>query len=244
MFLHFFFIVPVTASFNVTPKKPAPYHTRKFPTKQQSDNQIVPSRSAVLAKTKSLEDLLSEMQEKQQGSSPVMQRKGKGFLQLGRNIPSASNSGADQTDGGSPSASNQVTKKPEAARKVAGKNPYHRLNVVGRPASPDLQSKSASNYPNHSPQHNHYTSRPIDSPGGNRSPSHSIAKTYIAIADYKSQADGCLSFNEGDRCVLVSSAGEWWLVNIGGREGWTPAEFWQEQRVSMILNVCCSFFYI
>lgn len=35
----------------------------------------------------------------------------------------------------------------------------------------------------------------------------------------------------GEKCVLVKqAAGGWWLVNIGGEEGWTPGEFWEEDH--------------
>ena len=54
-------------------------------------------------------------------------------------------------------------------------------------------------------------------------------KTYIAKYSYASQTEGCLSFSAGDKCVLVSQTRDgWWLVNIGGREGWTPGDFWDE----------------
>ncbi len=56
-------------------------------------------------------------------------------------------------------------------------------------------------------------------------------KTYVAISSYNSQAPGCLSFRDGDRCILVNKTQDgWWLVNIGGREGWTPGDFWEEEK--------------
>lgn len=66
-------------------------------------------------------------------------------------------------------------------------------------------------------------------------------KTYIAKYSYKSQTEGCLSFSAGDKCVLVSQTKDgWWLVNIGGKEGWTPGDFWDEDvRVSSI-QTCIS----
>ena len=60
-----------------------------------------------------------------------------------------------------------------------------------------------------------------------------LPKTYVSISSYTSETEGCLSFNEGDRCVLIQQNKEgWWLVNIGGREGWTPGEYWKEDTVS------------
>ena len=67
----------------------------------------------------------------------------------------------------------------------------------------------------------------------------SVPKTYVAVSSYYSQMDGCLSFSEGDKCVLVHADNRegWWLVNIGGQEGWTPGEFWREEkRVSVLLH--------
>lgn len=52
-------------------------------------------------------------------------------------------------------------------------------------------------------------------------------QTYVAVASYTAQTDGCLSFNAGDHCVLLKTTNErWWLVNIGGTEGWVPGTFW------------------
>ena len=32
--------------------------------------------------------------------------------------------------------------------------------------------------------------------------------------------------------MLIRSQDDWWLVNIGGQEGWTPGEYWKEDVVS------------
>lgn len=57
------------------------------------------------------------------------------------------------------------------------------------------------------------------------------SRSYTAIEDYTSQADGCLSFSAGERCLLIKqSSGGWWYVNINGKEGWTPGEFWEEEK--------------
>ena len=61
-----------------------------------------------------------------------------------------------------------------------------------------------------------------------------LPKTYISVSSYTSQGSECLSFSKGDRCLLIQQSTDgWWLVNVGGREGWTPGEYWQEDSVSL-----------
>jgi len=80
----------------------------------------------------------------------------------------------------------------------------------------------------HPPLH-HTQSTPMMDP--------SLPKTYVSIASYSTQVKECLSFSEGDKCVLIQNSPDgWWLVNIGGREGWTPGEYWKEEVVSQSSN--------
>ena len=66
-----------------------------------------------------------------------------------------------------------------------------------------------------------------------------LPKTYISISAYESQTEQCLSFSVGDKCVLIQQSKDgWWLVNIGGREGWTPGEYWEEDIVSWNFEDC------
>ena len=221
------------------PTPPSPYSPKRSPKKQQSEGELhgLP-RGKVLERTKSLEDILANLcKDQNKKLSPLTQRRVQAPLQLGRNAPSPPppfKSGSDQNDGGgarvTTPTTKPATKKPEPARRVAGKKPYHRLNVSALP--PPLEQESRYNSPpNVTPPLHHGNSSPVFSPSavGRSNP-----KTYVAIENYQSQGEGCLSFREGDRCVLVNSVGGgWWLVNIGGKEGWTPAEFWQEDhRVS------------
>ena len=54
-----------------------------------------------------------------------------------------------------------------------------------------------------------------------------IVETYTAVESYVAQSNICLSFNIGDCCALLRKTDQnWWLVNIGGKEGWVPATFW------------------
>ena len=55
----------------------------------------------------------------------------------------------------------------------------------------------------------------------------SNVETYTAVESYVAQSDICLGFNAGDCCVLLRKTDQkWWLVNIGGTEGWVPGSFW------------------
>ena len=52
-------------------------------------------------------------------------------------------------------------------------------------------------------------------------------ETYTALESYVAQSDICLAFKTGDCCALLKKASKnWWLVNIGGKEGWVPGSYW------------------
>ena len=54
-----------------------------------------------------------------------------------------------------------------------------------------------------------------------------LIETFTAVEGYVAQSDICLSFNTGDCCALLRKTDQnWWLVNIGGKEGWVPGNFW------------------
>ena len=54
-----------------------------------------------------------------------------------------------------------------------------------------------------------------------------LVETFTAVESYVAQSDICLSFNTGDCCALLRKTDQnWWLVNIGGKEGWVPGTFW------------------
>lgn len=209
----------------------------------------------MLQRTKSLENILGSSPEKT--PNPLMSRKhtvlgkpmgkppqvGTSSVQAPRTCSPPQFNGYDHIDGfasHSPSIANPTgpgspifSKKPEPARKVAGKNPYKKVMV-----DPQLTPQSERSPPTSSiPSPPHRAPEPLKS--------NFLPKTYVAVEDYTSQAPGCLTFKAGDRCVLMkNSAGGWWFVNIGGREGWTPGEFWQEDhrvRVSSVLCVICPY---
>lgn len=223
-------------------KKPKPTAPKPFnkpkpqSTSSEKSGNVVP-QGRVLERTKSLENLLS-------GDSSVKER----------NIPSPKPS--SNHDPLTPT----IFKKHndydhlEVSEKQASSNPSS-PNVAKKPDPPvnrkPLQNKSVLGYSPSSPAEfrkvnspptndNEFTDGPAPPlPPPNFSPSHHskgsfVPKTYLAIESYEGQAPGCLSFNAGDKCSLIrQSNGGWWYVNIGGVEGWTPGEFWQENtRVS------------
>ena len=110
--------------------------------------------------------------------------------------------------------------------------PHHLLQSSSPPRGPSPVHRSIT----------HSTSVPLH-PVPNRLgrlPKESVhLKTYVAMSDYQSQDDGCLSFQAGDKCVLLRKTKDgWWLVNIGGREGWTPEGFWKEE--AWVSHVVCT----
>ena len=213
-------------------KKSPDTERKKFPEKRSPDSERKKSpdtdlnnitKGSVLQRTKSLEDLLSKS-----SPNPSMPGKTDGppAIQLGRNVPISN--GYDHIKPlpnpkptSSPNASPQLAKKPEAAKKQ--KKPYSIFKIS---SNSDVKQEPVIS----SPVVVQSTNPSVDivSP---LSSQNLPPRTYIAIEDYESQAPGCLSFKQGERCVLVKQAGGgWWLVNIGGQEGWTPGEFWEEDQ--------------
>ena len=60
-----------------------------------------------------------------------------------------------------------------------------------------------------------------------------IEKTgFVAKFSFNAQTDGCVSFTAGEKCELVRQAKDsgWWLVKVGEKVGWTPANYWKEEK--------------
>ncbi len=212
-----FFVNYSTASFTQSsPKQKSPH-----------DKPVVP-QGRVLERTKSLENMLSPDGDKKP-SSPLMAKKPNDVAKQ------TSKSEYDHLDirpaEHTPNSSPNISRKPDPARKL------HKSALTNLPSVP-ADFRKINNPPITSPPHN-YTDSPPPLPPPNFSPSQSskgsfTPKTYIAIESYASQASGCLSFNAGDRCMLVrQSNGGWWYVNLGGTEGWTPGDFWQEDSTKV-----------
>lgn len=215
------------------PAVPAPFKPKPSDSKNGesgSSGKVVP-QGRVLERTKSLEDLLSGDNARRKNNSspkpsseePVIVKKHNDYDHLDISNQSTSFS--------NPSSPSNIKKSDLSF----GRKQHHKAMLSNSPSSPAEFRKI------NSPPTNDFTdggsAPPLPQP--NFSPSHHskgsfIPKTYLAIESYESQAPGCLSFNAGDKCSLIrQSNGGWWYVNIGGVEGWTPGEFWQENsRVS------------
>ena len=195
--------------------------------KSSPDKPVVP-QGRVLERTKSLEDMLSCDGDKKP-SSPLMTKKQTDVAKqtLKSEYDHLDLRPAEHT----PNSSPNISRKPDPARKI------HKSALKNLPSMP-ADFRKLNNPPVTSPT-NDYTDSPPPLPPPNFSPSQSskgsfIPKTYIAIESYASQAQGCLSFNAGDRCMLVrQSNGGWWYVNLGGIEGWTPGDFWKEDSTKV-----------
>ena len=183
----------------------------------------MPMRKFTLTRTKSVEDFLSSSPQEhniaRQHSPPLERRK----QQLMTQLP--------QLDVGSRMTTGFT--KPKPARILAGKTRKvtPERTLVPTTDTPRTDPPWIKPHPpprSISPHHpvTHTVSEPFrwnetDAPQ---------VKTYMALSSYTSQAAGCISFSAGDKCVLVqrSHDNKWWLVNIGGKEGWAPADYWQE----------------
>jgi len=57
--------------------------------------------------------------------------------------------------------------------------------------------------------------------------------THVAAFSFTADSDRCLGFSAGDKCELVKKNEEtgWWLVKLADKIGWTPGNYWREQRV-------------
>ena len=203
-----------------------------------STSETMPTRKPTLTRTKSVEDFLSssprEYNIPRQHSPPLERRK----QQLLTQLPLT---GIKQLDVGSRMTTGFT--KPKPARIIAGKTrkvtPERMLGSTTDTPRTDLQRgeriKPQPPPRNTSPHHPvmHTVSEPFRSRDETDTPH---VKTYIALSSYTSQVAGCISFSIGDKCVLVQGTknDKWWLVNIGGKEGWAPANYWQED-----MRVCC-----
>ena len=197
---------------------PVPY----VKSQQQSEQPVEVSRGNILKRTKSLEDLLAKSD-----SSPLVQKKP--LIPLaGKGSPSNGYDHIKPLPNPKPSlgSSSPVPKKPEPAKK----KPYSKFKLGGGSDSKPEPVISAPVLVE--------STKDIPTPPPPSCPPPSASKnsrSYTAIEDYTSQADGCLSFSAGERCLLIKqSSGGWWYVNINGKEGWTPGEFWEEEK-----RVCC-----
>lgn len=194
-----------------------------------------------LTRAKSLEDLLASNSSRetspQRLGSPQNERKSSPARGI-QVLPSGPPAGKGRGTGDQPSESKGLV----GARKLksGGKAKHGKVKRSSDTQAPPHHVLQSSTPPcGSSPEHpgiKHTTSVPTPPPYRHvRLANDSVhLKTYVALSDYQSDLPGCLSFQAGDKCVLLRKTQDgWWLVNIGGREGWTPEGFWrEEQRVS------------
>ena len=232
------------------PPKGSPVSKRPLPPPPYSGNSPVFEKKSI-TRTKSLENLIASFESSKNTSpknlSPESKRKK--VPNPPPRIPAplnrlTSSPAFDLDQGGKPKLHNPTKQNHGSPNGVESpSNSSHSTSKVrgGLPSHPLERSKSPPNGPivSHAvgkrergevPSH-HPLQRVLSPPSNEDS---SLPKTYVAMSSYTSQTEGCLSFNAGDKCVLIQQKQEgWWLVNIGGREGWTPGEYWKEDTVSI-----------
>lgn len=202
----------------------------------QISSPVLVEKNGGLTKAKSLEDLLASPSSResspQRHDSPQTERKSSPARGV-QVLPVAPISGKGRGAGDQPNESRGLVegRKPKLGRK--NKTGKGKQNF--EPQAPHHVLQSSTPPSGSSPEHpsiTHTTSVPIHSASQpTQSANKSLhLKTYVALSDYQSDIAGCLSFQEGDKCVLLRKTLDgWWLVNIGGREGWTPEGFWKEE---------------
>lgn len=212
---------------------------------------VLVEKNGGLTKAKSLEDLLASNSSRESSpqrlGSPQNERKSSPARGV-QVLPSAPIAGKGRGAGDQPSESRGLggVRKP----KLGGKNKTGKGKQTFETQAPHHVLKSSTPPSGSSPEHpsiTHTTSVPALSPSrqvqsANKSVNKSgHLKTYVALSDYQTDMAGCLSFQTGDKCVLLRKTLDgWWLVNIGGREGWTPEGFWKEEAwVSTIPYMEC-----
>lgn len=214
-----------------------------------SSSGTTPTKKFQLQRTQSLEDLLSSSAQEhdipRQHSPPIerrnQQHKSESLQPVKTPILPPISQIKERFEGGD-SMDSGITRttgvtKPPPARILTGRP---RKVTPDKPLNTDteLQRVERMKAPLHPPPRGTSPHRPlmhtVSESGIRDKVDAPFLKTYVALSSYTSQAAGCISFSTGDKCVLVQKTKDgWWLVNIGGGEGWTPAEYWQEEiRVS------------
>ena len=196
-----------------------------------------------LTRAKSLEDILTSNSSRESSpqrlGSPQSERKASpGRVPMLPPVPAGGGGGGgrgrgsgDHQPGESRGFKSVLKSKPGKVKTGKAKRnselniPHHMLQSSSPPPGTSTEHRSIT----------HTTSVPTMPPpwqgGGGRMVKESVhLTTYVALSNYQSQQTSCLSFQAGDKCVLLRKTTDgWWLVNIGGREGWTPEGCWREE---------------
>ena len=216
---------------------------------QISSPVLVEMNNVGLTKAKSLEDLLAatsgsrEVSPQRHGSPHSERKVSPGRFPVLPPLPLRGKADDGSRFGG-------PTKHKLTKVKSVGKVGIRRRSEIPQvPHHVLTQSGSPPRDP--SPEHRgvtHTTSVPTPPPlipapflaGGRhpRVPGHHL-KSYVALSSYQSSVNGSLSFQAGDKCVRRRTTPDgWWLVNIGGREGWTPEAYWKEEAWVSVCHLC------
>ena len=217
--------------------KQSPVSKRPLPPPPYASSPTPGGSRNPLSRAKSLEDIIAVFspKEQQQGKSPKKPAETKKMAPNppprvpGANPnPQLSQSTSPTVESPKLSMVKQSARKLLPNKKKESESTHEKVTAVkSSNISQEVASFSQRGSPARSPHPplNHTQSTP--------SMDVSLPKTYVSIASYSSPAQECLSFSKGDKCVLIQSSPDgWWLVNIGGREGWTPGEYWKEDIVS------------
>lgn len=220
----------------VPPPIPPPYAKQSA----ASSSGVASKPKESLTRTKSLENILSEYGRKQspqlarRQATPPTERQQRRNLDAQAKHPVLPSPLKKQIEGfkfGRVNSSDALTSpKPQPGRLLAGKR-KPLPNAPKATSASTIDSFLTPIPPRGSGGHNALKHTMSECGTVATTPSGFVAKTYVAVADYTGETEGCLQFKVGDKCVLVQLASNgWWLVNIGGKEGWTPAVFWEEQE--------------
>ena len=220
--------------------------------KVQISNPILVEKNGGLTRTKSLEDVLTSNSSRESSpqrlGSPQCERKASpARVPVLPPVPISGGGGSGSGGGGGGKGKGLGDHQPSESRgfmsvlkSKQGKVKTGKLKRNSEVQIPHHVLQSNSPPPGPSTEHRsitHTTSVPIQPPlclqgGGGRVVKESSVHlaTYVALSNYQSQQMGCLSVQAGDKCVLLKKTADgWWLVNIGGREGWTPESCWKEE---------------
>ena len=222
---------------------------------QISSPVLVEMNNVGLSKAKSLESLLeatasgSREPSPQRHGSPHSERKASpARFPVLPPLPTAAGSGSK---GKADDSTRVGISKPKLVKvKSTGKAGIKRNSEIPQVPHHVLTQSGSPPRDSASPEHRgvtHTTSVPIPPASAPTSASgwrqakneRRHLKSYVAISSYQSSVSGSLTFQAGDKCVRLRMTPDgWWLVNIGGREGWAPEAYWKEEAwVSEMENV-------
>lgn len=74
-------------------------------------------------------------------------------------------------------------------------------------------------------------------------PAEGLSEAYISVYPYQSAESGDLSFEQGERMIVIKKEGEWWTGVIGDRVGIFPSNYVQpDDGVPVSFFFFCGYF--